>query len=209
MKKITLLMLVAMVAFATSPTIMAGSPESLADYEFATDAMDAVPTTGGSHDGWGEWFVTAFENDTGEDVQLQIMGFPCCGTGDSDPNDGWLVWTDVGGMNAPSGAADTRDFGGQYTPVDQADDTFPPVTYTYVDITSENIVIPAGNFFAIGYDVIGNGGQIDVNGHETWGWYGGAWDADSGYSRTALIQVTGTTSGSTIEEVTWGQIKEL
>ncbi len=205
MKKITLLVLVAMVAFAASPTLTSDAG-SKADYEFSTAGMDAVPDLGGSYDGWGEWFLTAFHNNSGEDVQLLVMGFPCCGPA-TDGTDGWLVWTDVGGLNAPAGDASTRDYGGGFTPVDSAPDTFPPTTYTYVDITSENIVIPDGNYFVIGYDVTGNGGQISANGVDTWSWYEGAWDPDAGWGRTAVMQVTGVTDSSAVEEVTWGQIK--
>lgn len=206
MKKITLLVLVAMVAFAASPALINDAGYK-ADYEFSTAGMDAVPASGGSPGSWGEWFITAFENDSGEDVQLLVLGFPCCGP-PTDATDGWLVWTDVGGLNAPAGDASTRDYGGGFTPVDSAPDTVPPTTYTYVDITSENIVIPAGNFFVIGYDNTGYGGLVPFTGHETWAWYGGVWDADSAWGITSVMQVTGVTSGGgAVEEVTWGQIK--
>ena len=103
---------------------------------------------------------------------------------------GWLVWTNVGGLNAPAGDATTADYYGSFTPVDPNPKTFPPTTYTYIDISAQNIVIPAGNYFCIGYDVTGNGGQTSFNGVDTWAWYGSVWDPDQGWSRTAILQVT-------------------
>ena len=43
-------------------------------------AEDFVPDTGGSSDGWGEWFITTVLNDTGQDLLLTEFGFPCSGT---------------------------------------------------------------------------------------------------------------------------------
>jgi hypothetical protein len=164
-----------------------------AEYQFSTGSWDQVPNLGGSHDGWGEWFITAFENDTGEDINIIELGMPCCGPASGDY--GWVVWYDVGSLSAPSGPASTADAYGPYTPVDSNPSTFPPTTYTYVDLSGEDLTVEADTFFVIGYDVTGNGGQIDYNGYTTWAWYGGGWDPDPGYSRTALIQCLGETAG--------------
>lgn len=210
MRKIGLFVLIiAAVAMAAPAMTSAREGNDVYQEQWSTDDWDAEPTTGGSHDGWGEYFITTFENTTGFDVTLLELGMPCCGPA-SDPDYGWVVWEDVGGMSAPSGGPTTADYYGSYTPVDSADDTFPPVTYTYVDLSAEGIVIPAGNFFSIGYDVTGNGGQIDFNGFDTWAWYYGAWDSDQSWGRTALIQVEGEyDDGAAVVDVSWGEVKNL
>jgi len=178
-----------------------------ADFEFNTGgSIDFVPTTGGSFDGWGEYFITTIENNAGADLELAELGFPCCGP--ETAAYGWLVWVgDMGGMVPPMGDALTADFYGAFAPVDPAPDTFPPTVYTYLPMSG--ITIAAGHFFTVGYDVTGNGGQTDANGYETWAWYGGAWDADSGWGRTAIIQVKGNTGGTATDSGTWGGIKAM
>ncbi len=178
---------------------------SAADFEYNSGgAMGTVPTTGGSSSGWGEWFVVSILNDSGQDILLMELGFPCCGppTG----ADGWLVWTDVGGLNPPAGDASTADYSGAFTPLDPAPDTFPPITYTYIDVSAEDIVIANGAYFCIGYDVTGNGGQVDFNGVDTWSWYGGVWDSDQAWSRTDILEVSADYD-TALERNTWGSIK--
>ena len=175
------------------------------DFEYNSGgAIDIVPTTGGSSDGWGEWFITTVENDTGYDLLLTEFGFPCSGppTGAY----GWIVWTDMGGLVAPSGDATTADFYDEFTPDDPDPETFPPTDYTYIDVSAASIIIPAGNFFCYGYDNTGNGGQVAYNGVETWSWYGGMWDPDPAWSRTAVLQVMANFEGA-LDQSTWGSIK--
>ena len=180
------------------------------DFEYNTcGTMDCVPTTGGSHDGWGEWFVVTIQNTTGEDLWLKEFGFPCCGptTGAC----GWIVWTDTGGNHEPySGDGCTADYMGAFTPVDPSPDTFPPTVYTYIDVAAENICIPAGNWWTFGYDVTGNGGQVSYNGVTTYAWYTGYWDPDAGWGRTDVLQVKADFGcGIPAEETLWGSIKAL
>ena len=171
-----------MVVMAFSAAILVGE-----DFEYSTGgAMGTPATTGGSNDGWGEWFITSVENNTGLDLILTQLAFPCCG--DASDSYGWIIWTDVGSLVAPAGDVNTCDYYGVYTPADP-DSTFPPDTYTYVDVSSSSIIIPAGNFFCFGYDNTQIGGQVDFNGVDTWSWYENAWDPDQGWSRTALIEV--------------------
>ncbi len=174
------------------------------DFEYNTGgSMGTMPTAGGSNTGWGEWFITTVENDTGYDLALTQFGFPCCG--DATDTLGWIVWTDVGGMVAPSGGPSSCDYNGAFVPADP-DSTFPPDTYTYVDVSAENIVIPDGNFFCFGYDVTKIGGHIDYNGVETWAWYENAWDPDQGWGRTAVMEIYANYA-SALEGRTWGDIK--
>lgn len=176
-----------------------------ADFEYSTaGAMGTVPTTGGSSSGWGEWFVTAILNNSGHDLLLTQISIPCCGPASGDY--GWVVWTDVGGLNAPSGPASSADFYGPYTPVDPNPETFPPITYVHIDVSASSVVIPSGNYFAVGYDVTGNGGQINFNGVNTWSWYENAWDSDQGWGRTGIIDVYANFDTALARD-TWASIK--
>jgi hypothetical protein len=179
-----------------------------ADFEYNTGgAIDFVPDMGGSFDGWAEWFVTAVYNATGQELKLVELGFPCAGppTGTY----GWLVWTGISGYVAPPGGASTATYYGAFTPVDPNPETLPPTTYTYVDISALNIVIPAATYFEIGYDNTGMGGMTSYNGVETWGWYGGVWDPDSSWGRTAILQVKANYAYSPVDSRSWSSIKAL
>jgi len=156
-----------------------------AEYQFSTGIWDQPPIYGGSSYGWGEWFVTAFENDTGEDIAVVELGMPCCGP--TSDEYGWVVWYDLGGLSVPPGNPQSADVYGFFTPADGGP-TNPPVHYTYVDLSGENVVIEEGTCFAVGYDVTGRGGQVAYNGYSTWAWYSGRWDHDFDWGVTALIQ---------------------
>ena len=219
-----LLLLVAVLALAATPALgdtaskdytpvefnpgPANTPSGTrADFEYNTGGViDCVPTTAGSNTGWGEWFITTVYNDTGHDLRLMEFGFPCCGP-PTEPY-GWLVWKNMGGYVAPSGNAYTAEHYGAFTPTDPGH-TSPPTVYTYVDVSGEAIVIPAGNYFCFGYDNTDLGGQISYNGVETWAWYGGEWDSDVSWGRTAILQVKADYVVSPVEELTWGSIKAL
>jgi hypothetical protein len=149
--------------------------------------IDIVPTLGGSASGWGTYFITTVENDTGENILLTEFGFPCGGPGTVD----WILWYDVGGINPPSGGAGTADETGEFDPVSDDPDQFPPTTYTYVDLTGENLLIEDGAFVCFGYENPGMGGQISYNGTQTWAWYSGYWDPDQDWGRTAILQIKG------------------
>ncbi len=181
--------------------VMAGA----ADFEYNSGgAMGTLPTTGGSSTGWGEWFILPILNDSGHDIILVELGFPCGGpeTGDY----GWVVWTSVGGLNPPAGEASSADFYDSFVPTDPDPSTSPPETYSYIDVTAENIVIADGAYFCIGYDVTGIGGQVDFNGVNTWAWYQGAWDGDEAWGRTAILEVSADYYQA-LEQNTWGSIK--
>ena len=60
--------------------------------------------------------ITTVYNDTGSDLTLTELGFPCAGPMTEDY--GWLVWLGLGGLVAPTGDAYTADYFGQFTPVD-------------------------------------------------------------------------------------------
>ena len=193
-----------------APTVTNPPDHPRADFEYNTGGyLDFIPETGGSSTGWGEYFCTTILNDAGCDLTLIELGFPCCGP--MTDVFGWLVWTGVGGMMAPPYPYSTCDFTGAFTPVDPAPDTFPPTVYTYIDITGEGIVIPDGTYFSIGYDVTGTGGQTAFNGVDTYADYGGMWDPDQGWGRTAIMQVLGNcgTEPTPTQDSTWGTIKAI
>ncbi len=176
-----------------------------ADFEYSTaGTMGTVPDLGGSSTGWGEWFITSILNDSGHDLLLTQISIPCCGPATGDY--GWIVWTDVGGLTPPAGDATTADYHGPFTPVDPSSSTLPPVTYTDIDISAAGVVIPSGNYFCVGYDVTGNGGQIAFNGVDTWSWYSGMWDSDQGWGRTDIIDVYANFDTALTRD-TWASIK--
>ncbi len=153
-----------------------------ADFEWSSGgAMNTVPTLGGSSAGWGSHFIVRTTNTLPVPIVLTELGFPCGG-----PAATWMVWL---GTTIPSGFG-SPDFSGPFTPVDPDPTTFPPTTYTYVDVSAANIEIPAGSDFWFGYENPGIGGQVSFNGVVTYSWYEGAWDADDAWGRTAVMQVS-------------------
>jgi hypothetical protein len=173
-----------------------------ADVEYnTTGTIDGPATTGGSASGWGTHFITNWTNGSGEDVVLVELGWPCGGAGPVD----WMVWMGAGLPGAPG----TETFGGVWTPASADGTTNPPPVYTYVDVSAANIVVPAGATIYFGYENPGIGGQITTNGVETWAWYLGAWDPDSGWGRTAVLQVKANFLGVAAEPSTMGQVKAL
>ncbi|MCA9728792.1 MAG: hypothetical protein R3E12_11980 [Candidatus Eisenbacteria bacterium] len=195
-----------------TPTQAPGVPsaEGAGGYDWAYGtggALDVVPTTGGSAAGWGEWFITTVYNDSGQDVTLTELGFPC--SGPTTGTYGWIVWLGLGGLIPPAGQASTADYYGTFTPNDPDPNSFPPTVYSYVDVSGAGIVVPAGTYFCFGYDNTGTGGQIDFNGVETWAWYSGVWDPDVNYGRTALLQVKGIFGPTPVQESSWGKVKQL
>jgi hypothetical protein len=102
---------------------------------------------------------------------------------------GWLVWTNLDGLAPPLGDYTTADFYGPFAPVDTNPDTFPPVTYTNLNIAGLNIVIPNGNYFCFGYMNTSAGGTTGFNGVNTWTWDVASWEFDHQNSETAILQV--------------------
>lgn len=176
------------------------------DFEYSTGGAMGTPANMVTIP-WDPPVVTSVENNTGFDLVLTTIAFPCCG--DASDSYGWLVWTDVGGLVPPSGDMTTCNYHGPYTPVDPGP-SLPPYPYTYVDVASENIIIPAGNFFCIGYDVTQYCGQIPFNGVSSWSWWNNTWLPDSGWMEaTALIEVYANFSTAALEQTTWGEIKTI
>jgi hypothetical protein len=173
-----------------------------ADVEYnTTGTIDGAATLGGSATGWGTYFLAQWTNGTGAAVVLVEFGWPCGGPGPVD----WVVWTGA----ALPGAPGTQTFGGLFTPASADDITFPPPIYSYIDVTAANIVVPAGSTIYFGYENPGLGGQISANGVTTWAWYEGGWDPDSGWSRTAVLQLKANYAGVPAQPSTLSQIKAL
>ena len=155
-----------------------------ADFEWSSaGALDTVPTLPASSTGWASYFVVMATNTTGQLLGLDELGFPCTG-----PSSTWGVWIGTTQPTDPNSA----DYSGAFTPADTSGTTSPPTTYSYVDISASNIVIPVGSDFWIGYQNPALSGQVAVNSVITFGWYGGAWDSDTTWDRTTILQVTGT-----------------
>lgn len=149
------------------------------DFEYNTGGtIDFACDLGGSSDGWGTHFMAMVNNNTGQDLYLTELSFPCGGTIPA----GWFV--SVGAMPGDY----NTDFMGSFTAADPTE-PFPPTVYTYVDISEEGIVVPVGMDVYWGYINPGIGGQTYANGVTTWAWYLGAWDPDSDWGRTAILQI--------------------
>lgn len=183
-----------------------GSDPSRDDFEFNTGGtIGFLPTSYGTPTGWGTYIITTVLNDSGQDIYLSELGFPCGGPGPV----GWYVWVGVGGFNPPPGDWTTATFDGMFTPTDP-DATGVPNEYSYIDVYNLNIVIPAGVYFTIGYENPGACGLTDFNGYSTWAWYGGAWDYDGAWGVTSIHEVKAMFEGPVeVTKSTWGGVKAL
>jgi|GEM_PF-2470705 len=177
MTKHQLLLTIAIALFASS--------SFAADVEYSTTgAMDTPATLGGDRDGWGTEFITRWDNLTGADVIIEEFGWPCGGWWSQF----WYVWiTDT----LPADPY-TLEYYGSFVAASEDDTEWPPSVYTYVDVSDEGIVVPAGASMYFGYGNPGMGGQIPFNGTETFSWLDDAWDMDGDFGRTAVLQFKGT-----------------
>jgi len=174
------------------------------DFEYSTAGTLGTPAQGGGAcTNWGTCNVATVYNDTGHDLYLSQIAFPCSGP-PSGPY-GWVVWTDVGGINSPVDGPTTAEYYGPYTPADP-DPTDPPDTYTFVDISAAGVVIPDGNYFCFGYENTGFCGLVVYTGVYTWSWWDPYWEEDEFFDVTSLLEVYANFS-SPIYRSTWGQIK--
>ncbi len=195
----------------TAPARPPGDPgedsSSRSDFEFnSSGVMNSPATMAGSAEGWGEWFVTTLQNDSGHPLRLTELAFPC--TGPPTGNWGWLVWADLGGPGPPHLGPASADFKGVFTPA--LDDSLsPPAIYTSVDLESVEIIIGEGSWFAFGYDVTHLGGQIASGGPETWAWFGNAWDPDSQWGRAAILQIRADYEAVATGRSSWSDLKRL
>ena len=187
MPKHPLLLLLALTLIAVTATA--------ADVEYSTTgAMDTPATLGGDRDGWGTEFVTRWDNTTGADVTLEEFGWPCGGWWAQF----WYVWiTDELPVNPW-----TLEYYGSFTPTSPDDTEWPPSVYSYIDVSDEGIIIPAGASMYFGYSNPGMGGQIGFNGVETWSWLDEQWDLDSDFNRTAVMQFKGSFAVTAVDDET-------
>jgi len=176
MRKLRPLLPVALILLATATFA--------ADVEYSTTgAMDTPATMGGDRDGWGTEFITRWDNTTGSDVIVEEFGWPCGGWWAQF----WYVWiTDTLPVDPY-----TLEHYGTFVAASEDDTEWPPRTYTYVDVSEEGLVVPAGASMYFGYGNPGMGGQIGFNGVETWSWLDDQWDMDGDYNRTAVMQFKG------------------
>ncbi|MCP4545217.1 MAG: T9SS type A sorting domain-containing protein [bacterium] len=164
-----------------------------ADVEYSTTGvMDTPATLGGDRDGWGTDFVTRWDNTTGHDVVIDEFGWPCGGWWAQF----WMVWIRDTLPENPW----TLEHYGTFVAASEDDTEWPPSLYTYIDMSEEQIVIPAGASMYFGYGNPGMGGQIGFNGVETWSWLNDAWDMDGGFGRTAVMQFKGTFATTSVDE---------
>lgn len=178
-----------------------------ADFEYnSAGVMDHVPEYSGDAYSWAEWFIVTVRNDTGYNLVIKELGFPCCGppTGDH----GWVVWTNMPGLVPPAGGPTTAQYRGPFAPADPGT-SIPPSTYTYLDVSDAEIFVLADTYFCFGYQNTNIGGLTDYQGIETWGWYCGEWWSDGDSSMTAVLQVKADRIYTPVAKSTWGAVKSL
>ena len=175
-------------------------------FEYNTGGtIDFVPDLGGSATGWAEWSIAFVTNETGQDLCLTELSWPSSGPASGDY--GWLVWLNQSTLPGP---AESAQYYGPYTPNDTNPATFPPTTYTYIDVSSQAMLWANGTTLCWGFDNTGMQGMTSFNGVDTWGWYGGIWDGDQAYGRTAILQIKADPCGGVpTKPTTWGAIKAL
>ena len=168
------------------------SPALASDVEYSTTGtMDTPATKGGDRDGWGTEFLTRWDNNTGSDVFIEELAWPCGGWWAQF----WYVWiTDI----MPSDPY-TLEYYGSFVATSEDDTEWPPSLYTYIDVKSEGMVVPAGATMYFGYSNPGMAGQIAFNGVETFSWFDESWDMDGNFGRTAVMQFKGTFGASPVE----------
>ncbi|PID80804.1 hypothetical protein CSA17_02135 [bacterium DOLJORAL78_65_58] len=154
------------------------------DVEYSTaGAMDTPATDGGDWENWGTDFVTRWDNDTGHDVRLDEFAWPCGGVWAQF----WFVWIRD---TLPEGPFNF-DYYGSFLPASQNGYQYPPSSYTYIDVSDEGVIVPAGATMMFGYSNPGMAGQIQDNGVTTWSYYNDQWDDDSAFGRTTIMQFKG------------------
>jgi hypothetical protein len=165
------------------------------DVEYSTTGtMDTPATKGGDRDGWGTEFLTRWDNNTGADVFLEELAWPCGGWWAQF----WYVWiTDT----MPADPY-TLEYYGSFVATIEDDTEWPPSLYTYIDVSGEGIVVPVGASMYFGYSNPGMAGQIAFNGVETFSWLDDSWDMDGNFGRTAVMQFRGTFGASPVEDDT-------
>lgn len=166
--------------YTTSPDPQINPGTRTAIEYSTTGVLDTPATHGGDLDGWGSHFIARWHNTTGEDVSIVEFAWPCAGFWITS----WYVWI----SETLPGPPGTQDFRGDFLAANEDGTAYPPSPYTYIDVADEGIVIPAGSTMFFGYANPGMGGQVPANGVETWSYYEDAWDADSAFNRTAILQ---------------------
>ncbi len=175
-------------------------PALAADVEYnTTGTMNHPATQGGDYMDWGSDFLARWDNDTGHDVLLQEFGWPCGGWWSQF----WFVWiTDT----LPEGPFNFQ-YHGSFVAASASETEYPPRTYTYIDVSEEDMVVPAGASMYFGYGNPGMGGQINHNGVTTWSYLDGSWDMDSDFGRTAVMQFKGAfVAPSAVEQLPEGLV---
>jgi len=186
-----------------TPSVTTNTPSSVrAMVEYNTaGAMDTPATAAGDRDGWGTEFITRWDNTTGEDITIIELGWPCGGWWSNF----WYVWITT---EMPADPYTLEHFGSFVAAVE--DDTeYPPSQYTYIDMTDEGIIIPAGASMYFGYGNPGLAGQVYGASAETFSWYEDGWDSDNGFGRTTILQFKGDPSPVPTRSESFDGVKAL
>lgn len=186
-----------------NPTTLAATASSVrAVVEYNTaGAIDTPATQGGDREGWGTEFITRWDNNTGQDIVLEEFGWPCGGWWSNF----WYVWITSELPEDPY----TLQFYGSFVAASEDDLEYPPSLYTYIDVSEEGILIPAGASMYFGYGNPGMAGQVLGSSAATYSWYEEMWDNDNAYNRTTILQFKGNPYVVPVDAVSFGSVKAL
>jgi len=164
-------------------------------------ALDTPATAAGDRDGWGTEFVTRWDNTTGEDITIVEFGWPCAGWWANF----WYVWITTQLPADPY----TLEYYGSFVAAIEDDTAYPPGLYTYIDMTAEEIIIPAGASMFFGYGNPGLAGQVYGTNAETFSWYEDAWETDNSYNRTTILQFKGEPTAVSVHSKSFDSVKAI
>lgn len=173
---------------------------AMVEYNTAGE-VDTPATAAGDRDGWGTEFVTRWDNTTGEDITITEFGWPCAGWWANF----WYVWISTELPADPY----TLEFYGSFVAAVEDDTEYPPSMYTYIDMTEEGIIIPAGASMYFGYGNPGLAGQVYGSSAPTYSWYEDSWDSDNGFGRTTILQFKGDPAPVDTHGERFGSVKAL
>lgn len=186
-----------------APSVNSSVPSEVrAAVEYNTaGAIDTPATHGGDRDGWGTEFITRWDNNTGQDLALLEFGWPCGGWWSNF----WYVWIQ---SEIPADPYNLEYYGSFVAAIED-DTVYPPNLYTYIDISAEEIILPAGATMYFGYGNPGMAGQVLDSGVTTFSWYNDTWEDDGDYGRTTILQFKADPVTVPTETETFGGVKAL
>lgn len=190
-------------------TIPAGGDRE--DFEFNTaGTIDFVPDAGGSASGWCYYQTHVLNNGTGFDISVTEVA-ACTNEYTGEMIELPVEWvfelnSVIGDIGDPY--VQDWDYRGDFYPSGPPDQ-FPPVTYDYLDVSGEGIVLLNGSDTVWGFENAGVIGQQNGGVMDTYGWWEGVWEPDANWGRTGVQQIKGNYGQTAAGEASFSQVKAL